>query len=276
MAEYKVEHLNSLQRKAKFDEVMKTHSGWVDKLRKNAQTNHYMKKAGKCGDIVVTGYLQNQSHALKQQVTLEAVSEIKKAFWFPKQVHVYCDDDELSRGYIAQKTNTIYEAHIGLGKSSISYVRAATGADAQYYKDFKYGGPWDGASWRLFADTVYESTRGDEQKKKKARLKAAVLHEIGHILWQMNEATDYYMFQQNLDFVKPMKNWVDLAKNVSYSATVNLNEFVAELFSAFWSGERFTTETVELYTAIGGPFPDTFSLLKEIKSGIGSLSKPSI
>lgn len=274
MGHFKVEHLSPLQTKAAFEEVMKSHSLFVDRLKKKAKD--YLKKARKCGDITVTAHLKRQEDDLKVQMTLEAIGEIKKAFWFPKQVHVYCDDDDRSVGYILQKQNTIYEAHIGLGNSSINYVKAATGPDAQFFSDYKYGGPWDGASWRLFADTIYESIKGGEQTKKKARLKAAILHEIGHILWQMNEKTDYYTFQKKQDFVTPGKNWFQLAKNVSYSAASNLNEFVAEFFSAFWSGERFSADTVELYTAIGGPFPDTFSVLAEMKPGMGTMSKPSI
>jgi hypothetical protein len=163
---------------------MKSHNMFVDRLKKSA--TDYPKKARKCGDITVTAHMKRQEDDLKVQMTLEAIAEITKAFWFPKQVHVYCDDDPRSVGYIPQKMNTIYEAHIGLGNSSINYVKAAAGADAQAYSDYKYGGPWDGGSWRLFADTA------------------------------------------------------------------------------------------ELYTAIGGPFPDTFSVLAEMKAGIGSLGKPSM
>jgi hypothetical protein len=274
MGNFKVEHLNPHQRKEKFEDVMKSHNMFVDRLKKSA--TDYPKKARKCGDITVTAHMKRQEDDLKVQMTLEAIGEIKKAFWFPKQVHVYCDDDARSVGYILQKMNTVYEAHIGLGNSAINYVKAAAGPDAKFFSDYKYGGPWDGGSWRLFADTIYESIKGGEQTKKKARLKAAILHEIGHILWQINEKTDYYAFQQNPDFVTPGKTWFKLAANVSYSAASSLNEFVAEFFSAFWSGERFPADTAELYTAIGGPFPDTFSVLAEMKAGIGSLSKPSM
>lgn len=274
MPSYTITRLNSSKRKISFNECMVTHKTWSDSLKTNAR--NYTRKTKACDGIAITGYIKRTQDNIKLDVTHEAISEIKRAFWFPKQVHVYCDDDALSRGYVVRKTTAVYEAHIGLGNSAVNYVRAATGGDGQWFANqgYKNGGPWDGASWRLFADTIYEATRGATQVKNHARLKAAVLHEIGHILWQMNEATDYYTFQKNKYFVTD--EWNDIAKKLSYSAAANLNEFVAEFFSAFWSGERFSSDIAGLYKDIGGHFPDTFAILKEIKPGIGSLLQPSV
>ena len=252
---------------------MKVHNDWIVR-RFSAVPDSAECVVRSLGGMEVTCYTGSVADKAKIGPALEGLEEINRAFPFPAKVFLYCTDSNDSVGILRQQSAgaRLWEAHIGLGKTSNTHVTVAVGEDGEFYEQqgLTYGGPADGASWRICADVVWEGTQGGEDAKNAARVKAATIHEAGHILWQMSGNGYYEEFQDNNEFVEPGRLASDTSSTVSFGARMNLNEFVAEYFSGYWSGLRFSETASELFALIGGPFPDSFTLRAEITAGLAA------
>ncbi len=105
---------------------------------------------------------------------------------------------------------------------------------------------------RGVAHHTYDSTwRGLNNPKQTAQATATVIHELGHVLHELQNPERFWEFHD-----KPIPP--DVAKvaiQVSHYATNSPLEFVAEVFTGGVLGKRYGKEVRDAYGSLGGPTP---------------------
>lgn len=105
---------------------------------------------------------------------------------------------------------------------------------------------------RGIADQVYDGTqRWFGNPKMHAHATTVVIHELGHVLHDVQSAAQFWDYKLNRD----PGGYVNHASNVSHYATTNALEFVAETFAGVMSGKRYGGTGMAAYGAVGGPMP---------------------
>jgi hypothetical protein len=110
---------------------------------------------------------------------------------------------------------------------------------------------------RGIADQVYDgTTRFFGNPKQKAQGETIVIHELGHILHEINNPGVFWEEQQAAEQQQPSPNapgWQNLATDVSHYAGNNALEFVAEVFAGTLVGKAYSQQVMAAYAALGGP-----------------------
>lgn len=105
---------------------------------------------------------------------------------------------------------------------------------------------------RGVADQVYDGTqRWFGNPKMHAHATAVVIHELGHVLHDVQSAAQFWDFKLGRD----PGGYKELAVSVSHYAMNNALEFVAETFAGVMSGKRYTGTGMTAYANVGGPRP---------------------
>ncbi len=110
---------------------------------------------------------------------------------------------------------------------------------------------------RGVADQVYDgTTRFFGNPKQKAQGETIVIHELGHVLHEINAPGIFWEEQQAAEQQKPSPNgtgWQNQSVDVSAYAGRNALEFVAEVFTGRIVGKTYPASVMNVYNALGGP-----------------------
>jgi hypothetical protein len=108
------------------------------------------------------------------------------------------------------------------------------------------------------ANLQYDSaTRWFGDPKQKAFGRSMVVHEIGHILHEIN-APEFYWSNKNTgspECTLRTGQWLNAAMEISGYATQSSIEFVAECFAGTICGVRYSKKVKDAYALCEGPFP---------------------
>lgn len=113
---------------------------------------------------------------------------------------------------------------------------------------------------RGVADQVYDGTQrwfGDP--KMHGHAATVVIHEVGHILHEMNQPETFWTFKLGAQDPSITLKAANNGTAVSMYAMTNPLEFVAETFAANLSGKSFDTGVSNFYREIGGALPPSGS-----------------
>ena len=110
---------------------------------------------------------------------------------------------------------------------------------------------------RGIADQQYDGTsRFFGNPGQKAQGETIVIHELGHVLHEMNNPGVFWEDQQAAEAQNASPNgagWADASVSVSAYAGKNPLEFVAEVFSGIVVGKNYAATVTGPYAALGGP-----------------------
>jgi hypothetical protein len=109
---------------------------------------------------------------------------------------------------------------------------------------------------RGVADQLYDGThRWFGNPKMHAHATCVVIHEIGHVLHDFQNAATFWDFKLNRAAGPAANGWLANAMKVSHYATTNPLEMVAETFSGAISGKTYNGNVRASYAALGGGMP---------------------
>jgi hypothetical protein len=109
---------------------------------------------------------------------------------------------------------------------------------------------------RGVADQMYDGThRWFGNPKMHAHATCVVIHEIGHVLHEFQQAALFWDFKLSRPPAGGGGGWAANAMSVSHYATNNPMEMVAETFAGAMSGKTYPGGVGTAYGALGGPTP---------------------
>ena len=111
---------------------------------------------------------------------------------------------------------------------------------------------------RGVANQQYDGTsRFFGNPRQKAQGETIVIHELGHILHEMNNPGVFWEEQQAIDDGQARSpngaGWIAASASVSAYAGKNALEFVAEVFAGIVTGKNYDATVMAPYRALGGP-----------------------
>lgn len=109
---------------------------------------------------------------------------------------------------------------------------------------------------RGVANQCYDgTTRFFGNPKQKAQGAAIVIHELGHILHEINSPGTFWEIQIQTEGQQPITSsptWAGQAPKVSHYACNNCLEFVAETFTGILCGKNYDANVTAAYNGAGG------------------------
>jgi hypothetical protein len=246
--------------------IMKAHHGWI-KGRKEKCTQR-RKPPTKLPTGITVHYFKDpsdQNYRKKVKACKEALKIVSRLFQLPTSMFIYCTTQPDSAGYVStvsvkgtavRDLNLKDGGYVFLGDTSIEHGYMKKGTEK-----LVRGGVIDHTKSktlaRLVADQVHDNHKGKKATDAmEARMVAACIHEIGHILHQMDWRSAYYDCLQLRASVVDGKVYEKASKNVSdyaYTETNRPPEFVAETFCGLMNGLRYPQNTIDLYNILDGP-----------------------
>jgi hypothetical protein len=251
--------------------IMKQHHSFIGGRKKRTKRWNQLGSQKKLETGITVHYFRDPEdkyyfHKMKGcEVALEFVS---KKFQLPSNMFVYFTTDFDSAGYVSTvrvgkskvRDFRLKEGgYVFLGNTSIGYnpmkegtAKLYRGGEIDDNKITKFSPPK-----RLVADQVYDKFKAQEPKvAKRAKVMAACVHELGHILHQMDWESAYYDCMELEEKVVDREVFEKASKYVSeYAASDHgkVHEFVAETFCGLVCELEYEQHVIDLYNILDGP-----------------------
>lgn len=257
-------------REAAVRKIMKKHHEWIKSRKKNC--THPIKPdkflTGRGIDIQYFRDLRDKHYKWKMKGFEVAIKLVSKKFQLPTNMFVYFTSDSNSYGYVSTvsvrnrrvKDFRLKEGgFVFLGNTSIGYTPMLEGT-AKLFR----GGAIDitkatkfSPSARPVAEQVYEKVKAENPRyAKTAKVTAACVHELGHILHQMDWESAYYDCLELEKKVVDREIFEKASKYVSQYANLDhkkVHEFVAETFCGLVCNLEYEQHVIDLYNILDGP-----------------------
>lgn len=245
--------------------IMEAHHDWI-KGRKKKCTQRKSPKELPTG--ITVQYFKDpsdQNYLKKMRACEKALEIVSQRFQLPANMFIYCTTQPDSAGYVstvrvrgtAVRDFSLKDGgYVFLGDTSIEYGYMQVGTEK-----FVRGGVIDYTRSktlaRLVADQIYDEFKAKgPTKAMKAKMIAACVHELGHILHQMDWRSAYYDCLELRNSVVDGKVYDEASTEVSQYASMEntkLHEFVAETFCGLVCGLGYPQNTIDLYNILDGP-----------------------
>jgi len=258
-------------REATVRKIMKQHHSFIGRRKKQIKRWNQVGPPKKLSRGITVHYFRDprdKYYIHKMKGCEVAIDFVSKKFQLPSNMFVYCTTDSTSAGYVS--TVSVGEkkvrdlrfkegGYVFLGNSSIGYNPMEEGT-AKFYrggridltKATKFTPPA-----RIVADQVYDKFKAKKQKvEKRAKVMAACVHELGHILHQMDWESAYYDCMALEEKVVDREVFRKASKYVSeYAASDHrkVHEFVAETFCGLVCELEYEQHVIDLYNMLDGP-----------------------
>lgn len=252
-------------REATVRKIMKEHHGWIKGRKKNC--THRLTPERSTRGITVHYFRdpRDNYYVEKKEACESAIELVSKKFQLPTNMFVYCTTQRDSAAYVssvsvrgkAVRDPMLKEGgYVFLGDTSIKYSPMQKGTEK-----LVRGGVIDGtksnSAARVVADQKYEEfkTKGRNEALA-AKAVAACVHELGHILHQMDWKSAYYDCMELRNSVVDGKVYDEASRKVSdyaYTETTRPYEFVAETFCGLVCGFGYPQLAIDLYNILDGP-----------------------
>lgn len=253
-------------REATVRKIIKKHHDWIKERKKKCTKRRRSEKKLTTG--ITVHYFRDPSarHYLPKMKAFEgALTLVSKKFQLPTNMFVYFTTQRDSAGYVssvsvlgkAVRDPMLKEGgYVFLGDTSIEYGHMKKGTEK-----LVRGGVIDNTKskgeGRVVADQVHDkfSTEG-RREALAAKAIAACVHELGHILHQMDWASAYYDCLELREKIVDRRIYDKASKEVSdyaYIGTGRPHEFVAETFCGLVLELKYPQNTIDLYNMLDGP-----------------------
>ena len=255
-------------REATVKKIMKEHHDWIKGRKKNCTHRLTPERSTRGITVLYFRDPRDKDYLEKMKGCESAIELVSKKFQLPTNMFVYFTTDFDSAGYVSTvsvrgrkvKDFSLKEGgYVFLGHTSIGYNPMEAGT-AKFFR----GGRIDGTKItkfsppaRLVADQVYDKYKKEgTEVAKRAKVMAACVHELGHILHQMDWESAYYDCLELREKVVDRKVFEKSSKYVSQYAArehTKVHEFIAETFCGLVCELEYEQHVIDLYNILGGP-----------------------
>ena len=265
----KINRMRMGNREVTVRKIMEAHHDWIKRRKKKGtQPRKSPKKFSKGITVHYFRDPRDKDYLEKMKGCEIAIELVSKKFQLPTNMFIYFTTDSESAGYVSTvsvrgkkvKDFKLKEGgYVFLGNTSIGYNPMEAGT-AKFFR----GGKIDGTKAtefsppaRLVADQVYDKCKKEGPRvAKRGKVMAACVHELGHILHQMDWESAYYDCLELREKVVERKVFEKASKYVSQYAArehTKVHEFVAETFCGLVCELEYEQHVIDLYNILDGP-----------------------